>query len=125
VNRSLQAAGRIAIMVLGSTLIFSWSSSPWAFRGHLTHAQSAQPRLHSVDLKWKASASRVVGYYIYRSEKAEGPYTKLNDTPVRQTRYTDRAVRSGHIYFYKVTAVDSKGHESTSSNQIKVIVPSA
>jgi len=65
----------------------------------------------------------VVGYYIYRSEKADGPYTKVTDTPVRQTRYTDRAVQGGHTYFYKVTAVDSKGHESMSSNQIKVVVP--
>jgi hypothetical protein len=44
--------------------------------------------------------------------------------PVRATNYTDRSVQSGHIYFYAVTAVDSKGKESIHSSQAKASIPS-
>ena len=79
---------------------------------------------HSVDLRWKASVSRVVGYNVYRSEMRYGPYMKLNATPIRATVYSDGAVQAGHTYFYKVTAVDSKGQESVYSNQIRATIPS-
>ncbi len=82
------------------------------------------PHPHSVDLKWKASVSRVVGYNVYRSEIDGEPYIKLTSAPVRGTNYTDRNVRSGHAYFYAVTAVDSKGKESVHSNQVKAQIPS-
>jgi fibronectin type 3 domain-containing protein len=86
--------------------------------------QRTASRGHAVDLKWKASVSRVVGYYVYRSEMPQRPFTKLNSAPVRATRYSDNSVQPGHTYFYKVTSVDSKGQESVFSNQIKAIVPS-
>jgi|SRR5579863_5354951 len=82
------------------------------------------PHAHSVDLKWKASVSRVVGYYVYRSETDGGPYIKLTSAPVRPTNYTDRSVQGGHTYFYAVTAVDSKGKESVHSSQAKASIPS-
>jgi hypothetical protein len=78
---------------------------------------------HTVDLRWKASVSRVDGYNVYRSEMRYGPYTKLNSAPMRATVYSDSAVQAGHTYFYKVTSVD-KGQESVFSNQIRVVVPS-
>ena len=79
---------------------------------------------HSVDLKWKASTSVVVGYHVYRATQSGGPYTKLNSDPIRETHYKDAEVQAGHAYFYAVTAVDSKGHESVFSNQVQAVVPS-
>ena len=84
----------------------------------------AKPKAHSVNLSWKASISIVVGYNVYRAEKAEGPFTKLNSSPVNKTNYQDTGVRAGHTYFYKVAAIDAKGKESESTTQIKAVVPS-
>jgi fibronectin type 3 domain-containing protein len=89
-----------------------------------TALQNRAPHSHSVDLKWRASASRVIGYNVYRSDKAEGPFTKLSSSPIQATDYKDGTVQPGHTYFYKVTAVDSQGHESAFSTQIKAVVPS-
>lgn len=114
-TRLPQAACSAAIVILCSLLLLLISSC-----GH----RSATPRAHSADLKWKASASRVVGYNVYRSDKSQGPYTKLNSAVVPTTSYTDMTVQAGHTYFYLVTAVDAQGHESAFSNQIKAVVPS-
>ncbi len=84
----------------------------------------AEPKAHSVNLNWKASTSVVAGYNVYRAEECEGPFTKLNSSPIRTTNYTDTGVQAGHNYFYKVAAVDAKGRESESTNQIRAAVPS-
>jgi hypothetical protein len=86
--------------------------------------QDTAPVAHSVDLKWKASASVVVGYNVYRATQSGGPYKKLNSDPVRETHYNDTEVQAGHTYFYAVTAADSKGHESVFSSQVQAVVPS-
>jgi Fibronectin type III domain len=84
----------------------------------------AKPHTHSVTLHWKASTSVVVGYNVYRAEKSEGPFTKLNSSPIVKTNYEDTGVRAGHTYFYKVAAVDAQGKESESTTQIQAVVPS-
>jgi len=89
-----------------------------------TRTANAKPKAHSVNLNWKASTSVVVGYNIYRAEKSEGPFRKLNASPIPKTNYKDTAVQAGHTYFYKVAAVDPKGRESQSTDQIKAVVPS-
>jgi fibronectin type 3 domain-containing protein len=84
----------------------------------------AKPKSHSVNLSWKASTSIVAGYNVYRAEKTEGPFTKLNSSPIVKTNYEDTGVRAGHTYYYKVAAVDAKGKESESTTQIQAVVPS-
>ena len=84
----------------------------------------AKSKAHSVNLSWKASTSIVVGYNVYRAEKSEGPFTKLNSSPIVKTNYEDTGVRAGHTYYYKVAAVDAKGKESESTTQIQAVVPS-
>ena len=119
----LQSVGRMALGMLCSLLLIPALAAPRGDNVGPSDSQTA-PRPHSVDLKWKASVSRVAGYNVYRSETDRGPYIKLTSAPVRATNYTDRIVQSGHIYFYVVTAVDSKGKESTYSNQAKAPIPS-
>jgi hypothetical protein len=112
-------------VVTFSTLILAGlglSASRWGHRGRLSQNRTASPRVHSIDLKWNASTSRVVGYNVYRSEQSGGPYTKLTQTAVPMTGYTDRTVQGGHTYFYLVTAVDGE-HESLFSNLAPAIVP--
>jgi fibronectin type 3 domain-containing protein len=119
----LQSVGRMALGMLCSLLLIPALAAPRGDNVGPSDSQTA-PRPHSVDLKWKASLSRVVGYNVYRSETDQGPYIKLTSAPVRATNYTDRSVQSGHIYFYAVTAVDSKGKESIHSSQAKASIPS-
>lgn len=109
-------------MFCGLLLIFALSAPGLLHRTGLSQAHPQIP--HSVDLKWKPSASRVIGYHVYRSEKTGGPFTKLTPMPIPETNYTDRTVQSGHTYFYMVTAVDTERRESLYSNQIKAVVPS-
>jgi len=120
------AASKWAVVTFGTLLLAgpAVSASGWGHRSRLPQDRTTSPPVHSVDLKWTASTSRVVGYNVYRSEKATGPYVRLTSAPVSRTDYTDRTVQAGRTYFYRVRAVDNKGHESSYSNQVKAVVPS-
>ena len=39
--------------------------------------------------------------------------------PIRENRYTDRAITPGTIYFYAVVAVDKAGNRSAASNRVQ------
>jgi hypothetical protein len=82
------------------------------------------PQPHSVDLSWTASQSPgVVGYNIYRSSVAGGPYSKVNSTLNADTTYTDTTVTAGQTYFYVVKAVDGNDVESGPSNEVQAVIP--
>ncbi len=84
-----------------------------------------QQQQHRVDLSWDSSGdSEIVGYNVYRSSKAEGPYSMLNSDLDPVTNYSDSTVSGGLTYFYQATAVDSSGTESKPSNRVKAIIPS-
>jgi len=78
---------------------------------------------HSVALRWRASASPVAGYNVYRAAQPGGPYSRLNGSAHPETSYTDFSVQGGRAYFYVISAVSSKGRQSAYSNQVKVVVP--
>ncbi|MFB6272695.1 MAG: FG-GAP-like repeat-containing protein [Salinibacter sp.] len=73
-----------------------------------------------VDLTWEASTSEVDGYNVYRSTSSFGDpsdATKLNASPLSDASYTDADVSNGTTYYYRVTAVDDEGNESSPSNE--------
>lgn len=79
---------------------------------------------HVVDLRWgPSSSSGVVGYNVYRSNKADGTFKKLNASLDASTEYSDSSVTGGDTYFYVVTAVDSQNVESSFSAPASVSVP--
>ncbi len=78
---------------------------------------------HAVDLTWNAS-SDAVGYNIYRSTVAGGPYTMINTSLDSTTAYTDSTVVSGQTYYYAATAVNSESQESGYSNLAMAVIPS-
>jgi hypothetical protein len=55
-------------------------------------------------LTWSPSPDPVVGYHIYRSPNANGPFLRLTSSPVGSNSYTDSEAASG-TYFYMVRAV--------------------
>jgi hypothetical protein len=78
---------------------------------------------HSVALTWSPSTSNVVGYNTYTSSQSGGPYTKLTNTPVAATSYTDSAVQSGQTYYFVVTSVDASNVESSLSTEVSALIP--
>jgi Abnormal spindle-like microcephaly-assoc'd, ASPM-SPD-2-Hydin len=77
----------------------------------------------SVELKWEESMTTVAGYNVYRSNEADGSYTKLEPRPVTTASYTDTGLAAGHTYYYLIRAVDANEAESDDSEQISVTVP--
>jgi Abnormal spindle-like microcephaly-assoc'd, ASPM-SPD-2-Hydin len=93
------------------------SSLSAALMGNGTAAQ------HRVTLEWNASAPRVTGYYIYRSEVPGRKYFRLNSLLNPDTAFTDWFVQSGKTYYYVTTAVSEDGIESAYSNRVEVAIP--
>src|SRR6185369_16519015 len=78
----------------------------------------------TISLFWPSnSESDVVGYNIYRAERADTPdaqWTKLNGRliPHPPTNFTDDHVQVGKRYYYKLTAVDRFTNESKRSDAV-------
>jgi hypothetical protein len=57
-----------------------------------------------VNLSWTPSSDSVAGYYIYRAQSAQGPFTRLNDSLINATSFTDAGASRGTVT-YMVRAV--------------------
>jgi len=77
---------------------------------------------YNVNLSWNASTSSVQGYNVYRGTTS-GKYSQLNSSLDANTAYTDNTVASGTMYYYAVTAINSKGEESSYSAPLQVKIP--
>ena len=81
---------------------------------------------HSVVLSWHAPAPevgvQVVGYNIYRSTSSGGPYVKIASR-VPDLTYRDLVVNPKRTYYYVVTSVDQRDHESRYSKELTVVIP--
>ncbi|MGA1867018.1 MAG: hypothetical protein ACMUJM_00575 [bacterium] len=62
----------------------------------------------------------LAGYNVYRAEE-RGEFIKINNELVKNIIFTDQSVVNGHLYYYKITAVDSSGNESRYSEHISAI----
>jgi hypothetical protein len=124
------AAGGIAAVTVafsptsGVLYTASISLTSNAASGSQAFFVSGKGASHSVSLRWRASASAVAGYHIYRSTLSGGPYTKQTPSLVSGTAWRDTSVVAGQRYYYVVTAVDLSGQESGYSNQASDLVPS-
>lgn len=70
-----------------------------------------------IDIVWqRVDAESLVGYNIYRSSSAGGPFTKLNSSPYELTVYSDFLNANDQTYHYYVTSVGVS--ESSVSNTV-------
>ena len=77
----------------------------------------------SVRIEWDSQSDPgVVGYHVYRSDSAGGPYQRMTANPVGISIFTDRSVSIGATYYYVVTAVTAEGMESELSSELEVRV---
>lgn len=81
---------------------------------------------NAVAVAWSAVTHPVViGYNVYRSGTAGGPYTKLTTSPVAASgplRFVDTSVEPGRTYYYVVTSVDANGNESPFSEESTITI---
>ncbi len=67
-------------------------------------------------IRWNASpSSDVVGYRVYRSTSATGPFTRATPDVVTHTMFTDAGLAPNTRYYFAVTAVDGSWNESAFS----------
>jgi len=62
------------------------------------------------------------GFIIYRSEQEIRDYSKLAQVESADREYVDQTIQNGHIYWYRVSAIDNKGEESHFNNTAAVII---
>lgn len=78
------------------------------------------PGMKRVFLTWNESReSDVAGYHVYRSRKGGGERTRLTESAIKHTTYSDESIKPGTTYFYTVTAVDEAGNESLPSKEMR------
>ena len=65
-----------------------------------------------LQLSWNTNDPNSSYYNVYRADKRQGNYTKINSSNVTTESYTDTSAQSGEIYFYKVSSVNESGDES-------------
>jgi fibronectin type 3 domain-containing protein len=108
------------LIVLGCALVFVLGEVPCLAAGRGNSGE------HHVTLSWhppaNAKAEKVVGYNVYRSTKAGGPY-EIQASRVPTSTYVDKNVKSGKTYYYVITSVDESGRESKQSEEIRTTVP--
>lgn len=77
----------------------------------------AQGEDNSILLTWQPStdAGGILGYRVYRSTTAGGPFTEITLRLNRSTFYRDVEVPASATYFYVVTAVDNSGNTGPAS----------
>lgn len=80
---------------------------------------------HSVGLTWTASASPVIGYFVYRRTGTTGTFSRLDSSIDSLTSFTDNSVIDGATYDYVVTAVAAGNVESQFSAEVSVTIPTS
>jgi hypothetical protein len=75
-------------------------------------AINAEPGYGYVALSWEPSDLEITaGYNVYRATQSGGPYTRLNDTVLITTSYTDTNVTNGTTYYYVVKLLTTDLYE--------------
>lgn len=72
-----------------------------------------------IDLRWRRNTETdLLGYYVYRAESYNGPYTKVNDVAHEPSVFSDYLGENGKTCYYYVTAVNRNFDESEPSDTV-------
>jgi hypothetical protein len=78
----------------------------------------------TVKLGWQPNAENNLSHYNLYRDLQSGTMVFLNPVSKTDTIYTDDTVTDGETYYYKLTAVDSAGYESTPTQEVMATVGS-
>lgn len=91
----------------------------------ILNVEESDPEEGKVVLDWSSVfADDLAGYNLYRSTASFSEVsgaTKVNDEPLVGDTYTDTDLTLGTEYFYRVTAEDDDGNESSPSDEAKAV----
>lgn len=92
--------------------------------GTLAMLLNAEGGANKVDLSWAQNDyETLAGYNIYRSEKADSGFKKINLSVVTDTSYTDTDVKPGVTYYYYFKVVNTDGNEESSVSNTASAAP--
>jgi hypothetical protein len=87
---------------------------------------TASTKSNGIALDWgDNSEPDLSGYEVYRATTAGGPYSKINDSRVAGSSYTDASVSVNTAYHYIVKAADKINQLSLASNEASTTPGSA
>lgn len=66
----------------------------------------------SVELHWQASDDTVLGYHVYRAERANGPFSRLTSAPLTLTAFADAHPPLGATYMVRGLKLETSGSGS-------------
>ena len=70
----------------------------------------------AVNLHWnQAQSADFAGFNVYRSDKKDGEFVKINPQPALNATYQDATAAAKKRYYYRVTAID----DETPANESK------
>jgi hypothetical protein len=97
-------------------------TAPTGLVAAITQETNLQPPY--VELSWEAnSEADLAGYSVYRSEDSGTQGKRITSELLLSPVFRDTTVAAGRRYFYRVTAVDQAGNESSPSAAIAVDLP--
>jgi hypothetical protein len=78
----------------------------------------------SLELSWASGPETdVAGYHVYRSEQEGTPGARITADLLLAPAFRDMSVSPGKRYYYRVTATDRAGNESSPSAVVQEAVP--
>ncbi len=110
--RAIYAGGQVdSTARLVTTLAFSPTTPPAAPSSLVGSALSAS----SIKIAWTDNASTETGFRVERAPSADGPWTQIYAAKTNSISYTDTALSSATVYFYRVAAYNGIGSSSYSN----------
>lgn len=92
--------------------------------GTLAMLLNAEGGANKVDLSWAQNDyETLAGYNIYRSERADSGFKKINLSVVTDTSYTDTDVKPGVTYYYYFKVANTDGNEENSVSNTASAAP--
>lgn len=108
-SRAVDDSGILEVATAGITIAVG-DATPPAAPGGLTAAGSGA----GISLAWNANTEAdLAGYNVYRGASSGGSFIRLNTGLLAITSYIDSAAPAGAVSYYRVTAVDTSGNESS------------
>jgi hypothetical protein len=97
-------------------------AAPLGLEATVISATSPTPAY--VELSWAIGPEAdLAGYYVYRSDREDTPGERISGEILPSPTFRDISVVAGKRYYYRVSAVDRAGNESSKSSAVQIEVP--
>ena len=104
-NQQNNGASQIHIALMGDPTLRMHVVAPPT---HLTATRTGS----DLELRWQGSDDTVVGYHVYRAERANGPFVRLTTAPVTLNTFADAHPEPGSSYMVRGLKLETSGSGS-------------